>query len=184
MRKPGADLAETAGQSSLVSPSGLQENGTAVDVPTPGEAVARSTRPARRTVLTALIALAIVIGLGVPAQAAFSKQRALPSTSIATATLTPPTKVSALLASCSNGRWMTVTVSWSPSTFSRVTGYVIQAYRSDGQVMTVGQTSAGSTSAQVNMDKFDTGLTSAAFTVTATLSGWTAESSSSATITC
>jgi hypothetical protein len=79
---------------------------------------------------------------------------------------------------------MTVTVSWSPSTFSRVTGYVIKAYRSDGQVMTVGQTSAASTSAQVNMDKFDTGLTSAAFTVTATLLGWTAESAASATITC
>jgi hypothetical protein len=155
-----------------------------VDVPTAGDPGARSTRRARRTVSTALIALAIVIGLGVPAQAAFAKQRALPTTSIATATLAPPTAVTALLSSCSNARWMTVTVSWSPSTFSRVTGYVIKAYRSDGQVMTVGQTGAGGTSTQVSMDKFDTGLTSAAFTVTATLLGWTAESAASATITC
>jgi len=155
-----------------------------VDVPTSRVAGARSSRAAGRTVATALIVLAIVTGLGVPAQATFADQLALPQTSIATATMTPPTAVTALLASCSNGRWMTVTVSWSPSTFSRVTGYVIKAYRSDGQVMTVGQTGAGSTSAQVSMDKFDTGLTSAAFTVTATLQAWTAESAASATITC
>jgi hypothetical protein len=155
-----------------------------MDVLTGAVAGPRRSPRAGRTVATALIALAIVIGFGMPAQATFAKQRALAPMSIATATMTPPTGVTALLSSCSNGRWMTVTVSWSPSTFTRVTGYVIKAYRSDGQVMTVGQTGAGSTSAQVNMDKFDTGLTSAAFTVTATLQAWTAESAASATVTC
>lgn len=154
-----------------------------MDMPTAGEAVAGSARPRRRAVATALLALVMLIGLGVPAEAAFSRQRALPTTSIATATMAPPTAVTARAASCSSGRWMTVTVSWSPSTSSRVTGYVITAYRSDGQVVTVGQTSGDSTSAQISVDKLDTGMASAAFTVTATLLGWTAESAASA-ITC
>jgi len=155
-----------------------------VDVSTARDAAVRRRSRVRRTAGTTLVALTIVIGLGVPAQATFARQRALPQTSVVTATVAPPTNVAAQVASCSNSRWMTVTVSWSPSTSSRVTGYVIKAYRGDGQVTTVGQTDAVTSSTQVSMDKFNTGLTSAAFTVTATLAGWTAESASSATITC
>ena len=155
-----------------------------MDLTTARDGADRRARRTRRMVWTTVIALTIVIGIGAPAQATFSEQRALPQTSIVTATMTPPSNVGAQLASCSNGRWMTVTVSWSPSTFSRVTGYVVKAYRSDGQIITVGQTNAATTTAQVTMDKFDTGLTSAAFTVTATLAAWTAESAVSATITC
>lgn len=140
--------------------------------------------PVRRTAWTAVIALIIVIGLGVPAQAAFSARISLAPTSISTATMTPPSDVNAQLAACNNGRWMTVTVSWTPSTFARVTGYTIKAYRSDGHIAIVGRTDASGTSAQINMDKFNTGLTSAVFTVSATLANWSAESAESASITC
>jgi uncharacterized protein (DUF58 family) len=141
-------------------------------------------RLARRLVLVSL-AVALSLVMSTPATAKFAVTRGLPSLVVATAVVQSPTNVKAELASCSNARWMSVTVSWQPSTSARVSGYLVKAYRNDGQVATVGQTDGAATSANTTVDKLAAGSTSVTFTVT-TLSdyGWTAESTQSAQMTC
>jgi hypothetical protein len=109
----------------------------------------------------------------------------LPSLGVTTAVVQSPTNVKAELASCSNARWMSVTVSWQPSSSARVSGYQVKAYRNDGQVTTVGQIDGAATSANTTVDKLGAGSTSVTFTVTTlTDYGWTAESTQSAQMTC
>lgn len=121
----------------------------------------------------------------VSADAAFSTSRALPSTSITTRTVVPATNVSAVLSSCSNTRWMNITVSWTGSPTAGVTGYLVNAHRNDGSTMTVAQTPADTTSASTTVDKLSSGATTVTFTViTQTSYGWTSESASSGSLTC
>ena len=141
-------------------------------------------RLARRLVLISF-AVAISLIMSTPATATFAVTRSVPSLVVTTAVVQPPTNVAAVLASCSNGRWMSVTVSWQPSTSARVSGYVVKAYRNDGQVTTVGQTDGAATSANTTVDKLGAGSTSVTFSVTTlTDYGWTAESTQSAQMTC
>jgi hypothetical protein len=139
----------------------------------------------RRTIAFIALLAAVVLTTSAPAAASFSKSRALPTTTISTATVAAPTNVNALLASCSNGRWMSVTVSWDRTTSPRVSGYAVKAYRSDGQVTTVAQVGDTTTTADTTVDKLSSGSTSVTFTVTTLTSyGWTAESSRSGQMTC
>lgn len=141
-------------------------------------------RLARRLVLISLT-VAISLVMSTPATATFAVTRGLPSLALTTAVVQPPTNVAGVLASCSNGRWMSVTVSWELSTSARVSGYVVKAYRNDGQVSTVAQTNGSATSANTTVDKLGAGSTSVTFTVTTqTAYGWTAESTQSAQMTC
>lgn len=147
--------------------------------------MARGFAVVRRAVLVGVLALAVGFGSSLPAWASFSARAQLSQTTISTATIDAPTNVTALLSSCSNGRWMSVTVSWTPSTFNRVTGYSVTAYRSDGSVASVASTDAVTTSAAVTVDKLSSGATTVVFTVTATTgSSWTAESVKSGSLTC
>ena len=139
---------------------------------------------ARRLVLVS-VAAAVFLVVSTPAMANFGATRSLAPVTVSTATVQSPTDVNAVLASCSNGRWMSVRVSWSPSTSARISSYLVKAYRNDGQVSTVAQTSATTTSADTTVDKLSAGSTSATFTVTTlTDYGWTAESARSAQMTC
>jgi hypothetical protein len=139
----------------------------------------------RRTLAVVTLTIAAILATTAPAVASFGKARALPTMTISTGTVTAPANVSALLASCSNGRWMSVTVSWDPSASPKVSGYTVKAYRSDGQVSTVAQTNATTTTADTTVDKLSAGSTSVTFTVTTLTSyGWTAESSRSGQMTC
>jgi hypothetical protein len=147
--------------------------------------MARGITIVRRAVSAGVLALAILSGPCLPAWATFSASAPLPQTRISTATIEAPTNVAALLNSCSNARWMSVTVSWTPSPTSRISGYSITAYRSGGSVTTVAQTDAATTSATVTVDKLSTGATTVVFTVTTmTAAGWTAESAQSGPLAC
>ncbi|NYJ05072.1 hypothetical protein [Petropleomorpha daqingensis] len=137
---------------------------------------------ARRAVLVLVLAVSTVLAGGLAAEASFSESVG-GSTSITTNAITAPTGVTAVKNSCSNARWIDVTISWQPSPSARINGYAVTAYRSDGQVTMVGTTGTGSTALRTTVDKL-TGA-STVFTVTTTTSyGWTAESLSSASITC
>ena len=136
----------------------------------------------RRAVLVLALAVCTILAGGLTARAAFSDAAAR-STSITTNTITPPTSVTAVKNSCSSSRWMDVTISWQPSTSARIDGYAVTAYRSDGSVVPVGTTGTGGRSLRITLDKQNSA--SAVFTVTTTTSyGWSAESLSSAAITC
>lgn len=142
-------------------------------------------RRRRYALLCFLMLLLVGVLPAVSADAAFSRSRALPSTSITTQTVLPATNVSAVLSSCSNNRWMAITVSWTGSPTDGVTGYLVNAHRNDGSTMTVAQTPAGTTSANTTVDKLSSGATTVTFTiVTQTSYGWTAESASSGSLTC
>jgi hypothetical protein len=133
-------------------------------------------------------ALALLLGLLLPpaaAGASWAASTAVRPVSIATGSVVPPSNVAAVLGSCSNGRWMSVTVSWAASTTAGVSGCSVLAHRSDGSTTTAVTTSASTTSAGTTVDKLSSGSTTVVFTVvTQTRYGWTAESPSSGPVTC
>jgi hypothetical protein len=141
-------------------------------------------RASRRLTVALVGILGVLFLAPLPASATFAASRPLPEMSVATATVQPPMNVSAQLGSCSNGRWMSVTVTWDPSSSSRISGYTVRAYRSDGQASIVATTDSSTTSVTTTVDKLSTGSTTVTFTVTAQVSGWTAESLPSGPLTC
>lgn len=138
----------------------------------------------RRTLVVLVTAVALGLGLAGTASATWNATTTRSTMGVSTATLAAPTNPAAQLTSCNNGRWMNVSVSWTASTSSRVTGYTVKAYRSDGTVSTVATVGAGTTQASTTVDKLASGTTTAVFTVTATIASWTAESVKSGAITC
>jgi len=106
-------------------------------------------------------------------------------TAVSPGTVEPPTNVAAVLGSCSNARWMSVTVSWTASPSRGVSGYLIVAFRNDGSVLLVAQAAATDTSVNTTVDKLASGSTTVTFTVTTqTTYGWTAESVRTGSLTC
>ena len=138
----------------------------------------------RRAVVLLLAAVAGLLLVAAPAGAAFAARAAVPAVGIALDTVQPATGVSATLGSCSNGRWMDVTVSWTASPNARLTGYTVEAHRNDGSTQTVATVSPSTTSVTTTVDKLSSGSTTVTFTVTAQESGWTAVSQSSGALTC
>lgn len=136
----------------------------------------------RRTVLVFAVAALTVLTGGAAAWGAFSDS-AGSSTTIITNTITAPTGVTATKNSCSNQRWINVTVSWQASPSARISGYAVTAYGNDGQVLPIGTTGPGTTSLGTTLDKLSG--TSVTFTVTTTTSyGWSAESPPTTTLSC
>jgi hypothetical protein len=138
----------------------------------------------RRAVVLLLAAVAGLVLVAAPAGATFAARAPLPATGIALDTVQPATGVTATLASCSNSRWMNVTVSWTASPNARLTGYTVEAHRGDGTVQTIATVSPSTTSVSTTADKQSSGTTTATFTVTAQEYGWTAVSQSSGALTC
>lgn len=139
----------------------------------------------RRALATAIVVVAVVLALAAPAIARFADSSSLPSTTVTTGTVAPPTNVTAVLGSCANNRWMAITVSWTGSPSRGVSGYAVHAHRNDGSTEEVGQTTADVTSISTTVDKLSTGATTVTFTVTTqTTYGWTADSTSSGPLTC
>lgn len=146
---------------------------------------ARAGRVATATLVPLAAALAVILAVAAPASATFAATRRLASMTVSTAVVAPPTGVTATLGSCSNARYMSETVSWTASTSRGVSGYRVDAHRSDGSTLTVKQVGPTETSASTTVDKLASGPTAATFTVvTLTTYGWTAESSSSGSLTC
>jgi hypothetical protein len=135
----------------------------------------------RRLLLLAGLILAIVLGSGIPADAAFSASTAPLSTTIATATVAPPTNVVGALA-CAKTSTMSAT--WTKSTSTRVTGYLVTVYFSDSTFQTV-QMAATATSWSATIQEYYVTAYSVAYSVTTqTDYGWTAESTRTGTFQC
>ena len=144
---------------------------------------ARTRRAVAAAVIPVAVVLAVLLAFAGPAAATFAVTEALPSMTVSTETVAPPTDVTAVVGSCSNGRWRSITVSWNPSASRGVSGYRVDAHRDDGSTVTVEETSATSTT--TTLDKLSPGSTTVTFTVrTLTTYGWTAESAPTGSLTC
>jgi hypothetical protein len=146
--------------------------------------VGSALRRVRGQLLVVLLGVLGALLVAAPASATFAASRSLPTMSVSTASVQAPVNVSAQLGSCSNGRWMSVTVTWDPSTSARISGYTVKAYRNDGTTSTVATTDSSTTSVLTTVDKLSTGSTTVTFAVVAEVSGWTAESLPSGPLTC
>jgi len=131
----------------------------------------------RRGVLLLALAVATVLGLTVtPAQAAFTAQVTLPTSTIGTVTVTAPTNVQAN-SFCTS--WLSLaTISWGASDARDVTGYRITAYR-NGTPTVLGTTTDTSTTTLIG-----NGTTYSFSVTTLTSYGWTADSTKTGTIRC
>jgi hypothetical protein len=134
-----------------------------------------------RLLVSCVVVPAVVLGTAAAAYAGFSQVTSA-SQAIATATLQPPTAVSAAQINCRNNQTPSIRINWTGSTSAFVSGYTIsRAAISGGPYTSVG-TVSGTTST------FTDPTTTLAFTqsyyyvVDATYRSWTARSAE-ATIT-
>jgi hypothetical protein len=135
----------------------------------------------RRLLLLAGLILAIVLCAGLPADAAFSVSTAPLSTTISTTTVAPPTAVTGHLTCAATS---TMSATWTKSTSTRISGYLVSVYFSDGFVQTV-QLAATATSWSATIDQYYVTAYSIQYTVTAqTDYGWTKESAKTAAFQC
>jgi hypothetical protein len=138
----------------------------------------------RRSLVVLLAVLALGLGAAGTAAATFA-DTSTTTLSIGTATVTPPTAVTAQLTSCNSGRTQTVQISWAASTSTRVSGYTITVLDSTGSTLTTGQTGPATTSATLNVDKQLADPTTLTISVTTlTDYGWTATSPRKAPLPC
>jgi len=134
----------------------------------------------RLLVLVALVP-AVIIGAGLPADAAFSASTAPLSTTINANVVAPPTNVVGGLA-CAKTSTMSAT--WTKSASTRVTGYLVTVYFSDGTFQTV-QMAATATSWSATIQEYYVTAYWVAYSVTTqTDYGWTAESTRTGTFQC
>ncbi|RZU30566.1 hypothetical protein [Blastococcus saxobsidens] len=129
-----------------------------------------------RRLLTVLgLAVTVVVGSGISASASFSDTAALPTVTLDTLTVQPPTQVEALLVSCMPAE-DTVVVEWQYSGSRGVSGYHVRVHLSDGSSSVVAKVGASTKEVLVTLDAA-TLASSPAFTVTTLTSyGWTARS--------
>lgn len=131
-----------------------------------------------------LVLLGILIGLMVttslPASASFSASTAV-STGITTATVAPPTNVVGSLTCASTS---TMTVTWTKSTSTRISGYRISVYFSDGFVQTT-QVASAATSWSAGITEYNVTAYSIRYSVTTlTDYGWSQESALTGSFQC
>lgn len=135
----------------------------------------------RRTLVLTALTIGVLIGSTLPASATFSDAASVPTT-VSTATVAAPGNLAGNLA-C--GRWAAaMSATWSPSTSTRVSGYLVTVYFSDGFVQTVqlGPT-ATSWSAPINL-YWVTAYSIRYSVTTQTNYGWTTESATTPWFTC
>jgi hypothetical protein len=133
----------------------------------------------RLLVLLALVP-AVILGVSLPASAAFADSVSV-TTTIATATVAPPTAVTGHL-TCATTSTMSAT--WTKSTSTRISGYLVSVYFSDGFIQTV-QLASTATSWSATIDQYYVTAYSIQYSVTAqTDYGWTKESARTGTFQC
>ncbi len=126
----------------------------------------------RRGLILLGLTVAVVIGASLPASATFSEAVAV-KTTISTATVAAPTNVVGKL-TC--GRPATMSATWTQSTTTRVSGYRVSVYFSDGFVQTV-ELGASATSWSTTIDPYYvTAYTIQYSLTTETNYGWSKES--------
>jgi hypothetical protein len=134
----------------------------------------------RRGLILLGITAGIVIGVSVPASATYADSVAIRPT-ISTATVAAPGNVVGKLV-C--GRPATMSATWTASTSTRVSGYLVSVYFSDGFVQTV-QLGPTATSWSATIDPYYVTAYTINYTVTTqTDYGWTKESAHTGTFGC
>lgn len=136
----------------------------------------------RRAAVLVVLTVSLIVGAAVPSWAAFTSGQSLPTMTIGTATVAPPGTVTAST-SCSYTT-ATVTLTWTPSTSARVSGYRVRVYLNQAyQDQT--PLSATTTTWQGGTSVTNTTAYTMTFTVwTLTDYGWTAESAHTTRIVC
>ena len=125
-----------------------------------------------RRILTLIVLTAAVIGASVPASATFAEAVAV-KTTISTTTVASPGN---LVGKLTCGRPATMSATWSLSSTTRVSGYLVSVYFSDGFVQTV-QLGPTATSWSSTIDPYYVTAYSIQYTVTTqTNYGWSKES--------
>jgi hypothetical protein len=144
--------------------------------------VIRSSTTVRRAAILVLLIAGLVLGSSLPSWAAFSDSTAA-STTVATATIVPPTNLTART-KCAGGD-ATVTLNWSASTSARVSGYRIRVHFGGGAYQDQTTVAATATTWQGTTPAIYVNSYTMTFTVwTLTSYGWTAESAHTARIVC
>jgi hypothetical protein len=131
-----------------------------------------------RILILSVLTVTVTAGASVPAWAAFSRQRALPVTTIATTTVQPPAGVSSEGSWCNNGV-LYANFSWAPSPTAGVSGYSVRTYQTDGSSKVFAETDAAGTAVTGIYPSHGQAATTAITVTTRTSYGWTADSAKS-----
>ena len=146
----------------------------------------------RRTLVLALTAVAVVLGLTSPAGAAYSDSATVTS-SVSTVKVAAPTALSTAGTKCETSsdaatmRYTTTLhakLSWAASPTRGVSGYLVIAVFSDGSTYPVTQVAAPATSVTGDYDAYYATQNVRVVVMTLTSYGWTATSSLSGVIKC
>jgi hypothetical protein len=148
------------------------------------------TTTGRGATLVAL-AIAVLIGLTAPANAAFTARATMATATVGTVSVVPPTKLSTAGTKCethvdSYGRTYTTLeakLSWTPSTTEQVTSYRVVAYAS-GWSYEVTSVDGSATSVRGSYDSYYATQNIQVVVTARTSYGWTAESVRSPVIRC
>ena len=133
----------------------------------------------RLLVLLALVP-AVIIGVSIPASAAFA-DTVTATTTIATNIVAPPTAVVGHLTCAATS---TMSATWTKSTSTRISGYLVSVYFSDGFVQTV-QLGPTATSWSATIAEYYVTAYTIQYSVTAqTDYAWTKESTKTGTFSC
>jgi hypothetical protein len=132
-----------------------------------------------------LVLLGVLAGLMVttslPASASFSRSSALPTTTINTMVVAAPGSVVGHLACAATS---TMSVTWTASTSTRISGYLVTVYFSDGFTQTV-QLASTATSWSKTIAEYNVTAYSIQYSVTAqTDYGWVKESARTGSFQC
>jgi hypothetical protein len=134
----------------------------------------------RRTLVLIGLTVAVIAGASLPASASYSESVAV-KTTISTTTVAAPGNVVGKL-TC--GRPATMSATWSQSSTTRVSGYLVSVYFSDGFVQTV-QLGPAASSWSATIDPYYVTAYSIQYSVTTqTDYGWSKESPRTVTFQC
>lgn len=148
----------------------------------------------RRTIVVIALVVAALLGGGLPAQAAYSDTATVPTTTIGSLQVAPPTDISTGGTKCVTywdywqGRYVSTLqakVSWTKSATTRgVTGYLVTAVFPGGVEYPAAQVGPGTTSVGGDFDISFASQNIQVKVTTLTAYGWTADSELSRTIKC
>lgn len=142
----------------------------------------RTSTPVRRAAVLVLLVAGLLVGSSLPSWATYSDSAAV-TTTVATATVAPPTNLTSRT-KCTGGD-ATVTLNWSASTSSRVSGYRIRVHFGGGAYQDQTTLAATATTWQGTTPDFYVNNYTMTVTVwTLTDYGWSAESAPTPRILC
>ena len=142
----------------------------------------RTSTPVRRAAVLVLLTAGLVAGSSLPSWATYSDSTAV-TTTVATDTVVPPANLTART-KCAGGD-ATVTLNWSASTSSRVSGYRIRVHFGGGAYQDQTTLAATATTWQgTTPDFYVNNYTVTVIVWTLTDYGWSAESAPTPRILC